>query len=120
MANKSSPKEPNTYLGYVQQHERLWGTESYPGRPTLEEMLNAPVAALWYPHEENAKQKPDPLAQQKYTITLHQDLREIESYINRLIFRLAAQVPRHRLAKVFVKGKEVKVKGVRIEFEEVG
>lgn len=118
MANKSTAKEPTNFLAYVQQHERLWGMETYPGRPTLEEMLNAPVVALWYPPEDDDKAKKDIFRQERFTVTLHQDLHEIESYVNRLIFRLSVQVPRVRLARVFVRGKEMKVKSVKIEFEE--
>ena len=120
MANKSTSKGPNTFIEHVQLHERLWGMETYPGRATLEEILSAPVAALWYPADGDEKAKKDLFTQERYTITLHDDLRAIESYINRLIFRLPVQVPRQRLAKVFKGGKEVKVKSVAITFEDVG
>jgi hypothetical protein len=117
MVNKLSSKEPNSFIGYVQLHERLWGMETYPGRPTLEEILNAKVAALWYPAETDEKAKKDIFAQERYTITLHDDLRAIEEYINRLVFRLSVQIPRQRLSKVFRGGKEVKVKRVTITFD---
>jgi hypothetical protein len=120
MTAKSSSKEPLNFLGYIQLHERLWGMDTYPERPTLEAMLSAPVAALWYPAQnDDDKAKKDIFKQERFTITIHQDLRDIENHINRLIFRLSVQTPRHRLARVFVKGKEVRVKNVAITFEEV-
>lgn len=120
MTSKSSSKEPTNFLGYIQLHERLWGMDTYPERATLEEMLSAPVAAMWYPAAEDDKAKKDIFKQERFTITLHQDLRDIETYINRLIFRISIQTPRHRLSRVFVKGKEVKVKSVAITFEATG
>src|SRR5690242_6202714 len=104
MTSKSS-KEPTNFLVYVQLHERLWGMDTYPERPTLGEMLNAPVAALWYPAAEDDKAKKDIFKQERFTVTLHKDLREIETYITRLMFRMSVQTPRHRLARVFVKCK---------------
>ena len=29
------------FLDYVQQHERTWGTDTYPGKPDLQEFLGA-------------------------------------------------------------------------------
>jgi hypothetical protein len=118
MTNKTIPKEPLNFLGYVELHERMWGMETYPGRPTLEEILSAPVLALWYPPDEEEAAKTDFFKQERFTLTLHEDLQAIESYINRLIFRLSVKMPRQRLAKVFTSGKEVKMKSVSIVFEE--
>jgi hypothetical protein len=36
-----------SYLELVEMHERKWGTQQYPGRPTLSKLMKAPYVALW-------------------------------------------------------------------------
>ncbi len=115
MVNKQPSKD--TFLGIVQQHERTWGMESYPGRPDLEAILAAPVVAFW---AGEAKDTPRQKTQtERYTVTLHKDLSDVERYITSLVLRLAIELPKRRLARLFVKGVEVRVKGVQVVFEKI-
>jgi hypothetical protein len=104
------------FLTWVQTHERLWGMETYPGRPDLQAILNAEVVAFWASEsKEGARVK----TQERYTITLHKDLSDVERYISSLVLRLAIELPKRRLARLFVKGIEVRIRGVNVLFEPV-
>jgi hypothetical protein len=112
----NKPPSKDTFLGFVQQHERLWGMESYPGRPDLEAILAAPVVAFWVGEVKDAPRSKTP---ERYTVTLHNDLADVERYITSLVLRLAIELPKRRLARLFVKGAEVRIKGVQVVFEKI-
>src|SRR5260221_4560132 len=38
---------PATFIELVELHERKWGTQAYPGRPSLQALMTAPIVALW-------------------------------------------------------------------------
>lgn len=92
----------------AQEHERAWGRESYTGRPTLEEIFASPVIVFWA--DTNDKQE-----DKRHTITLHDNLAELESHFLRLLFAL--DLPKRRPAKLFANGKKVRITGVKISFE---
>lgn len=97
-----------SFLDYVQLHERTWGTETYPKRPSLAEIMAAPVVAFWYTSSED-----DP-----FKITLHQDTAEVEKHILRLILGSRYNPPQERLAQVFKHQKRLSIANVKIEFRE--
>lgn len=35
------------FMELVEIHERRWGTKGYPGRPTLKEIMECPIIAVW-------------------------------------------------------------------------
>ncbi|MCL4255448.1 MAG: hypothetical protein KJ043_16940, partial [Anaerolineae bacterium] len=52
------------------------------------------------------------------TVTVHQNLGEVEQFITRMVFRVGVNPPDKQLVRVFRGGKKVKIKGVRIIFED--
>src|SRR5258708_7789693 len=36
-----------TFIELVELHERKWGTQAYPGRPSLQALMTTPIVALW-------------------------------------------------------------------------
>ena len=47
MSFRNEPPDAK-FMDYVQRHERIWGTETYSGRPDLVDILTAPVVvASW-------------------------------------------------------------------------
>ena len=100
------------FLALVQQHERAWGNETYAGRPTLETILHAPVVAFWQV-QNSGKQADRP------QITLHKDLREIEEFYVKMIFRSSLPIQQRRLYKLFVDGKQMRVASVKLSFAPV-
>lgn len=97
----------------VEKHERDWGSESYTGRPTLTQILDAPVVAFWHPSGSD----PD----MRTTITLHDDINDISAYVTQLVLHTTRErLPLVRLWRVFKGKREVKIKGVKVDFEYVG
>lgn len=41
-----TPQPPENLIDFAQNHEREWGNENYLNRPTLAEILNAPVVVF--------------------------------------------------------------------------
>jgi hypothetical protein len=93
---------------YVQLHERAWGLENYRGRPSLESILEAPVVVLW---------ASDDKAEDRFTITLHDNLQEIEKLFVRML--LGSVMQHKRVMTVFQHRKRMMVKQVRVLFDEV-
>lgn len=96
-------------LEQIQEHEREWGTENYKDRPTLAEMLSAPVVAFWIEDRKEGD---------RVTITLHTDLKEIREYYETIFRRMGLGFPNRRLQSLFAKGKELRVK-LQFDFEVV-
>jgi hypothetical protein len=121
----TSPKED--FMALVQLHERAWGMETYTGRPDLAAILQTSVAAFWSPSEPKSdphfdkrgklveKSKSD----DRMTITLHNDLKEIEDHLAKLVLRSTLKPPTHRLMRIFVKGREMRIKAIHVDFEPV-
>jgi hypothetical protein len=97
------------FMRRVEQHERSWGTEYYKGRPTLTQIMYAKVVAFWHP----TSQAMHP------TATIHRNLNEINEYVTHLVWHTARErLPLLRLESVFVNKRHMKIKAVRVVFEE--
>lgn len=107
------PDKKATFLDYVQQHERVWGTETYTNRPSLEQFLSTPVVLFW----EAVDGKKDIKTLPRYTATLHNDLNEVEAYFIKMLMRSQLELPKNRLVKIFSNQKAVRVKNIQIDFE---
>lgn len=99
--------EKDRFLTYVAKHEREWGIETYKGRPTLNQIMDAKVVAFWHP---TGKELP-------FTLTIHKDLRDIEAYVKAILWHTTEELPRLRLAKIFMDKKEVRIKDVKVIFD---
>ncbi len=95
---------------YIELHERTWGMKQYTGRPKLDAILKSPVVVFW--RSTDAKEE-------RWTITLHDDFKELEKYFTRLLFRSNVQLPGRKVVKIFKDGKPVIVRGVKIWFQEI-
>ncbi len=111
----------NELLEFVQKHERSWGNESYTGRPALAEILAAKVVVFWAykdksapPQGKRASQEVQPARE---IITLHDDTRDVESYLMRLVFFAKDNPPDRKYLRAFVNQRPIKIKSVQIEFD---
>ena len=93
------------FMNAVEEHERNWGKESYPKRPSLFDILNAPVVVFWEEGEDETRQ----------TITLHDTLEEIEKFFIRLLIAKNKEPNKH-VIKVFENQEKMILKGVRVIF----
>jgi hypothetical protein len=94
------------FIEVVQAHERAWGTESYPGRPSLAELLSAPVVLLWQPVD---------VRDTRTIATVHQDLDAVNKYVNRIVLYSRLEMPKHRLAAIYISQKKANIRGVQVE-----
>ncbi len=99
-------------MSWVQLHERVWGVRQYPQRPTLDAIMRAQVVTFWRPY--NAKVN----REERMTIRLFDDVRDVERYYTKLLFRVHVEPPRDALARVFVDQKRMVVRSVRILLQE--
>lgn len=91
----------------AQKHEREWGDQTYTARPTLSEILSMPVVAFWRPLAGNDKRE---------KITIHKDLKDIELFIHKMVFRIQVALPKETLSHVFVKNRLVRVQAIKIQW----
>lgn len=122
MSFRNEPPDAK-FMDYVQRHERIWGTETYSGRPDLVDILTAPVVVFWRPERKTNQnedtdqpetESTDPTV--RHIVSLHTSLREIEEYFVKLILRGNLEAPKQRIVAIFKDQKRVRVKGVKIEF----
>lgn len=106
---KPSPSKRHApkFIDLVQEHEREWGKKSYPGKPKLADILAAPVVAFWQVEGE----------EHRLSITLHDDLSDIEKFLTRQLFTGSVNAPRRRLVRVFKDQKRMVIAGVRVLFQ---
>lgn len=105
-----SEKKRKTLIDHIQNHERVWGMDTYNNRPNLSDILKADVVVFWHTMGDNDNRP---------TITLHNDLSELEAYFSKLIFRSSVNPPNRRVYAIYAGGKSVRVKGVSVHFEVV-
>ncbi|MEL6308736.1 MAG: hypothetical protein AAFV98_03970 [Chloroflexota bacterium] len=105
---------PESFIEYVQYHERVWGVEDYADRPSLADMLNAEIVVFWQ------KLGPENLQNKRYRVTLHDTLQAIEDYYTKLVFRSQIEPPTERIHRIWRNQKRVRITkvDVRFTFEE--
>lgn len=103
------PSSPKTLIEASQYHERVWGVEEYPERPSLTQLLQARVIVFWQ-HAEDGE---------RWRATSHANLTELEEAFSKLLTRqMIGQKPR-RIVAIYEDGHEVRLKSVKVEFERV-
>ena len=106
------PPNSSSFLVWVQEHERAWSNLVYSGRPSLEEILNAPVVVFW---QRAGVEKPD----RYFVITLHPDLTQLEKHFARMLLFSFNEPPRSQVAAIFQERRQMRIAEVRIRFEPV-
>lgn len=105
MQNKSQ-----SFIELVQQHEREWGTDSYPQRPTLADLLGAPVVAWW--------RREDDTSETRLIATVHEDIDVLNKYATRLLLHSSQAPIQRRLAMVYIHQKRASIRGVSVHIVE--
>jgi hypothetical protein len=101
-----SKNENRIFMKAVEEHERDWGNESYPNRPGLIDILNAPVVVFWDSAEKDVAEM----------ITLHQDMAEIKKHFMRLLISKYKSAPKRRVSQMFENQQRMVVKDIDIVF----
>lgn len=100
-----------TFMGWIQLHERAWGTEKYADRPTLKDMLNAPVLVFWYPHNR--------AHDHRFTASVYPSMMEVNKHATLMLVESKFKVPARRIARLFVDQRRVRIRGVRVLIEQI-
>jgi hypothetical protein len=96
------------FLELVEFHQKAWGTDTYKGQPTLNQLMDARVVAFWYPGSNDDLH---------VTTTIHKNMNEIDEYVLALIHHTKVRQPVLRLAKVFENQIPRKVKEIKIVWD---
>ncbi len=108
LINKQKAQE-REFMKYVERHERAWGMESYKGRPTLTQLVEAKIVAFWHPTSQNMN----------HTATIHKHIDEIDEYLTHLVWHSAKErVPLLRLEAVFVDKAQMVIKGIKVIYDK--
>lgn len=94
-----------TFMGYVQIHERAWGTDDYKGRPKLTEILAAPIVAFWYSTQQG---------EARLLVSLYDHIDELEEEISTLFLHSRTRPIERRLFRLFYQQKRLHVEGLQL------
>jgi hypothetical protein len=134
MANKNNRSDENTptevqnlvFMEFIQLHERQWGTEQYEGRPSLAELLNAPIVAVWsgkapvatttgYVSPASAKRQTLAVNDNKFLVTCHHDVDELEKVLADIVLlKRVSPFSYRKLARIYVRQQEMEVTGIKL------
>ena len=105
---KRSSENPNVFMGLVELHERNWGTDTYPERPRLSDVLEAPVVVFWHSTDKN---------ESRHLVTLHDDLRQLNAYVEDMFLNQNTRRIDRRFSRIYYNRKEIKLTGLRLIFD---
>ena len=109
LINKQKAQE-REFMKFVERHERAWGMETYKGRPTLAQFVEAKVVAFWHPTTENMN----------HTATIHKTVEEIDQYVTHLVWHTGKErLPLLRLEAIFVEKVQMQIKAIKVVYEQV-
>jgi hypothetical protein len=111
---KETPKKVETFLDHVELHERAWGNESYLGKPSLVDIMSSPIVVFWKPRDLNDKKY-----QGLHTITLHENIRDVENYLLKMLTRAALDHPDRYMYRIYDNKHRVILKTIRFVFSTV-
>jgi hypothetical protein len=126
-SEKQMADQPNTtdnFIDLVQAHERQWGTELYPDRPSLADLLAAPIVAWWMPVRGSTTRLDLPTRRRdaappeeppRLMASVHHDIAELDKYAARLLLHSRAELPDRRLTMVYINQKKALIRGVRLQ-----
>ena len=107
------------FLELVQLHERTWGTETYPGRPSLADLMSASIVVMWV----TATPLPSPASVKQlrqtqpanFMLECYEDSDALNtSLLNLLMAGRPTTHTGHRISKVYVNGEELEITGLKL------
>jgi hypothetical protein len=110
----------NLFMEMVQLHERTWGQDSYPNRPTLHQLLSAKFVVVWAqaiapPDIRRTSTSMSANTPARSLLTCHELLDEIHDLLSGLVLvGRQSSIAGHRVAKVFYKQRPLEVLGVQL------
>lgn len=116
-----------SFMELVQLHERQWGTELYPDRPSLAELLSAPIVAMWTSDATRyttlsgrgtPRYTPEVNTPSRFMLSVHQRLEELDPLLLAMVVAgKVAPSANRKLVRLFIDQKPIKILGVRLLLE---
>ena len=109
------------FVELVQLHERNWGMETYPHRPSLDSLLSSPIVAMWSEGNKASKGKraTADTAPERFMLTTHQSYLELDDIVTSIVMIGSPSfASTWRLYRLFLYQKVVKVQ-IRVEVPEI-
>ena len=97
-----------TFMDYVQYHERDWAEAQYRNRPDLGEIIGSSVVAFWVTED----------VEHPLRISLHDDTGMLSRVLLRNIIYSQKKPIEQRLYKIFKNQKELTIVDLDIKFKE--
>jgi hypothetical protein len=113
-----------TFMELVQQHERTWGMEQYPGRPSLAALLESPVVVMWDSEPRSTtppgRRAPEPrIPSGRYVFTLYAHVDALNAVVYSMVISGKSPIAAYRrLGRIFVNQKPMHIKGLRLMLSE--
>jgi hypothetical protein len=105
-------EKTETFMNWVQLHERAWGNEVYPGRPSLDAIMGAPCVTFWRPLVGKYRNE-------RYLIRLYTRQAELEHYLLRQLYRSPLEMTKERLSRIFIHRQLYAIERVRLYLKPV-
>jgi hypothetical protein len=109
------------FVELIQLHERQWGMEKYPHRPSLDSLLNSPIVAVWTAGSKpsEGKRATANATPERFMLTTHQSYSELDDIVASIVMVGSPSFASNwRLYKLFLYQKVVKVR-IRVEVPEI-
>ncbi len=103
------------FMELVQLHERMWGTEPYPNRPSLSDLLKGPIVVMWVDTHPAARKRTDGGLERNFTFAVYANGNALSTALLDVIMldrRTVQSSP--KIARIFLNQKPVEVKGIRL------
>jgi hypothetical protein len=103
------------FMELVQLHERMWGMEPYPGRPSLSDLLQHPIVVMWTNDDKRTTEKLSAGTPRRFVFTVYDKVEELNDVLLAMI--LASRVTatsNRKISRIFVKQKPANVTGIRL------
>jgi len=117
------------FMELVQLHERTWGMEQYPGRPSLAELLSSPLIAMWSgdikqtstytaPSKRLAAPAND-ATPARFMFSIHKSVPELDAvFLAMCVAGNTHPLANRKLFKIYLNQKPLKIKGIRLLVSE--
>jgi hypothetical protein len=116
MNAQSQPSEHSlAFMELVQLHERMWGTEAYPNRPSLADLLNGPIVVMWVDTHPANRKRAEGGVERSFTFAVYADAKALSAALLDVIMldrRTVQSSP--NIARIFLNQKPVEIMGVRL------
>lgn len=103
------------FMELVQLHERMWGTEAYPNRPTLAALLKGPIVVMWVDTHPVVRPRSEGGVERSFTFAVYADAKALSVALMDVIMldrRTVQGSP--KIARIFLNQKPVEIKGIRL------